>query len=239
MAFSSRILGLLERELSKQLTFSFCDLSVADARRLTLQDPLSFSVWVRNDAEFTLQSISGSITPASYAEFRTSQFRVARLRPHESQQIATVEALIVDRPPEGFILDAIGNVNVSASIDLSGIVFEYEVGTPSVTPGFDEAVSGMRRGGQEIVMEANDDYWGGRPEIDRLEIKIFSDQQTAYQALMTGDLHIMVMSSNLWKQLDELVSLHTLSYEWVAGHAGHEENERCDELAVAAYQQYL
>jgi len=57
--------------------------------------------------------------------------------------------------------------------------------------------------GQEIVLEANDDYWAGRPEIDRLEIKIFADQQTAYQALMTGDLHIMVMSSNLWRQLDE------------------------------------
>jgi peptide/nickel transport system substrate-binding protein len=57
--------------------------------------------------------------------------------------------------------------------------------------------------GQEIVMQANDDYWGGRPEIDRLEIKIFADQQTAYQALMTGDLHIMVMSSNLWEQARE------------------------------------
>jgi len=57
--------------------------------------------------------------------------------------------------------------------------------------------------GQEIVLEANDDYWGGRPEIDRLEIKIFSDQQTAYQALMTGDLHIMVMSANLWQQARE------------------------------------
>jgi len=57
--------------------------------------------------------------------------------------------------------------------------------------------------GQEIVMEANDDYWGGRPDIDRLEIKIFSDQQTAYHALMTGDLHIMVMSANLWQQAKE------------------------------------
>ena len=57
--------------------------------------------------------------------------------------------------------------------------------------------------GEEIVLEANDDYWGGRPQIDRLEIKIFADQQTAYQALMTGDLDIMVMSSNLWKQASE------------------------------------
>ncbi len=57
--------------------------------------------------------------------------------------------------------------------------------------------------GQEIVMEANDDYWGGRPEIDRLEMKIFADQQTAYQALMTGDLHITSLSSNLWQQARE------------------------------------
>ncbi len=48
-----------------------------------------------------------------------------------------------------------------------------------------------------------------------------------------------VKNVDLWKRLDELVNYHTLSYEWVAGHAGHEENERCDELAVAAYQKYL
>jgi len=47
-----------------------------------------------------------------------------------------------------------------------------------------------------------------------------------------------VKNVDLWKRLDELVQQHTLQYEWVAGHAGHEENERCDELAVEAYQQY-
>lgn len=38
------------------------------------------------------------------------------------------------------------------NVDLNGVVFEYEVGVASVTPGFDEAISGMRRGGQEIVV---------------------------------------------------------------------------------------
>ena len=57
--------------------------------------------------------------------------------------------------------------------------------------------------GQELVLEANDDYWGGRPEIDRLIFKIYADQQTAYQALLTGDLDIMTMSGNLWDQLQE------------------------------------
>ena len=32
---------------------------------------------------------------------------------------------------------------------------------------------------------------------------------------------------------------HTVHYQHVKGHAGHLENERCDELAVAAYQKYL
>lgn len=38
---------------------------------------------------------------------------------------------------------------------------------------------------------------------------------------------------DLWKQIAELVDKHDVTTEWVAGHAGHPENERCDELAVA------
>ena len=33
--------------------------------------------------------------------------------------------------------------------------------------------------------------------------------------------------------------MHQVHYEHVKGHAGHVENERCDMLAVAAYQKYL
>jgi peptide/nickel transport system substrate-binding protein len=51
---------------------------------------------------------------------------------------------------------------------------------------------------QEIVLEANDDYWDGRPAIDRLVFKIYPDQRTAYQALLTGDLDIATVTSALW-----------------------------------------
>ena len=37
-----------------------------------------------------------------------------------------------------------------------------------------------------------------------------------------------------WRKLDELLALHDVSFTVVRGHAGHIENERCDELAVAA-----
>ncbi|REK13070.1 MAG: ribonuclease HI [Planctomycetota bacterium] len=48
-----------------------------------------------------------------------------------------------------------------------------------------------------------------------------------------------VKNEDLWRQLDALVADHKLTYIRVAGHSGHPENDRCDELAVAAYQQYL
>ncbi len=47
-----------------------------------------------------------------------------------------------------------------------------------------------------------------------------------------------VKNEDLWKQLDELVVPHEIEYHHVDGHSGHTENERCDELAVAACQQF-
>jgi len=48
-----------------------------------------------------------------------------------------------------------------------------------------------------------------------------------------------VKNEDLWRRLDELAQQHRVEYTRVAGHSGHPENDRCDELAVAAYQKYL
>ncbi|MCA9119902.1 MAG: ribonuclease HI [Planctomycetaceae bacterium] len=48
-----------------------------------------------------------------------------------------------------------------------------------------------------------------------------------------------VKNEQLWRELDQLAAKHELVYTRVAGHSGHPENDRCDELAVAAYQKYL
>jgi ribonuclease HI len=45
-----------------------------------------------------------------------------------------------------------------------------------------------------------------------------------------------VLNVDLWKQLDELAQKHTVDIEWVRGHTGHPENERCDQLATAQAQ---
>ena len=43
-----------------------------------------------------------------------------------------------------------------------------------------------------------------------------------------------VKNEQLWRTLDELLSSHEVHFTIVKGHSGHPENERCDELAVAA-----
>ncbi len=48
-----------------------------------------------------------------------------------------------------------------------------------------------------------------------------------------------VKNEDLWRRLDELAARHSITFTHVKGHSGHPENERCDELAVAAYQKYL
>ena len=42
------------------------------------------------------------------------------------------------------------------------------------------------------------------------------------------------LNPDLWDELLALCEQHKMHYEWIKGHAGHKENERCDELAVAA-----
>jgi len=39
---------------------------------------------------------------------------------------------------------------------------------------------------------------------------------------------------DLWQQILDLLQKHKVTFHWVRGHAGHPENERCDQLAVQA-----
>ena len=47
-----------------------------------------------------------------------------------------------------------------------------------------------------------------------------------------------VKNVELWQDLDELLVQHDVRFRVVKGHSGHPENERCDELAVAASHEF-
>jgi len=43
-----------------------------------------------------------------------------------------------------------------------------------------------------------------------------------------------VINQDLWQELDEQVNAHNTTWTWTKGHANHEDNNRCDELATRA-----
>ncbi len=48
-----------------------------------------------------------------------------------------------------------------------------------------------------------------------------------------------VKNDDLWKLLDEARQRHEVDWRWVKGHAGHDLNERADELARRGMRQLL
>ena len=46
-----------------------------------------------------------------------------------------------------------------------------------------------------------------------------------------------VANQELWQELSELAEKHRIRWQWVKGHAGHPENERCDSLARGFIEQ--
>ena len=41
-------------------------------------------------------------------------------------------------------------------------------------------------------------------------------------------------NADLWKRFILIYKKHNVSFQWVKGHSGHPENEKCDQLAVEA-----
>jgi len=46
------------------------------------------------------------------------------------------------------------------------------------------------------------------------------------------------LNSDLWMRLLDIIDKHDVSFTWVKGHAGHEYNERCDEIASEKAREY-
>jgi ribonuclease HI len=48
-----------------------------------------------------------------------------------------------------------------------------------------------------------------------------------------------VLNVDLWRELDALADKHAIRGQWVKGHSGHPDNERCDKLAQAEAEKYV
>ena len=78
---------------------------------------------------------------------------------------------------------------------------------------------------------------------DNAEVHVWSDSSYVVKALNEGWLENWKRTGfkkkknvDLWLRFDAVFHKHRVAFHWIKGHAGHPENERCDRLAVAAYQ---
>ncbi len=67
------------------------------------------------------------------------------------------------------------------------------------------------------------------------EVSVFSD--STYVVNTISKNWKRKKNLDLWARYDELAGKFSLKFNWIKGHAGHPENERCDRLAVRAYSQ--
>lgn len=64
-------------------------------------------------------------------------------------------------------------------------------------------------------------------------VQVWSDSQYVVNTITQGWKR--KKNHDLWARYDAVAACFNLSFNWIRGHAGHPENERCDRLAVEAY----
>lgn len=76
---------------------------------------------------------------------------------------------------------------------------------------------------------------------EHADVEVYSDSAYVVKAVNEGWLNKWILKGlekqknpDLWKRFVDIYSKHNVTFHWIKGHAGHPENEKCDELAVNA-----
>lgn len=84
---------------------------------------------------------------------------------------------------------------------------------------------------------------------ERCRVILYSDSEYLVKAVAQGwarkwqangwrrNKKEKALNTDLWERLLPLCEFHQVEFKWVRGHAGDQENERCDKLAISAAQQ--
>ena len=116
--------------------------------------------------------------------------------------------------------------------------------------GVEKELSGGEANTTNNRMELSAVIFGLKALKEPCAVMLYSDSQYVCNALKLGwakkwrannwmrNKKEPALNPELWAELLDLCEKHEVTVNWVKGHAGHPENERCDRLAVAAAQKY-
>lgn len=111
--------------------------------------------------------------------------------------------------------------------------------------GVQEEYSGGKKLTTNNVMEMRGAIEGLKQTPDGAEVEVVTDSQYLVKGITQWIQGWKkrgwkkadgkpVLNQELWQELDQLAAIRQIRWTWVKGHAGHPENERCDELARQA-----
>lgn len=110
--------------------------------------------------------------------------------------------------------------------------------------GVEKEISGGEESTTNNRMELSAVIMGLEALKEPCEVTVVTDSKYFSDAILKGWLQSWqkkgwkkadgkpVLNVDLWERLVPLLQIHNVSTEWIKGHAGHPENERCDKMAV-------
>jgi ribonuclease HI len=115
-----------------------------------------------------------------------------------------------------------------------GVVLKYKEHRKELSEGFRKTTNNRMEllaviAGLEAITKPN------------APVTVYSDSKYVVDSVQKGWLWGWIKkdfkgkkNKDLWLRFAEIYKVHRVTFQWVKGHAGIPENERCDQLAVAA-----
>ncbi len=121
-----------------------------------------------------------------------------------------------------------------------GVILKYKENIKELSGGFRKTTNNR--------MELKAVIEGLNSLKEKCKVNIYSDSKYIVDAVQLGWIfkwknlgwkrkkNQKLLNPDLWKEVFDLLQKHEVKFFWVRGHSGHQENERCDQLAVNASQ---
>ena len=119
-----------------------------------------------------------------------------------------------------------------------GVILKSNGNTKQLSQGFKNTTNNR--------MELRAVIEGLKALKEKCHVLVYSDSKYIVDAIEKGWAHRWeannwyrnkkekALNIDLWIELLDLLDKHQVRFRWVKGHAGHPENELCDQMAVAA-----
>jgi ribonuclease HI len=141
---------------------------------------------------------------------------------------------------EKVIIFTDGSANARTGAGGYGVILKYKKSVKELSGGFRKTTNNR--------MEIMACIEGLRALKKKSEVVVFSDSQYVVNSMSKGwakkwqaqnwmrNNKERAENPDVWSQLVELCNQHHVEFQWVKGHNGTKENERCDQLALEASQ---